>query len=108
MSSSSTPSGFVHRAPLIEDLLRREGGIQLSRNGGPVSRRLPRRRGERHAGAGRRRADRGATLGQVDFAGIVSRRSAHRDPARPKSSLYGADAVGESSRSSRDAAAHRT
>ena len=85
-------------ADSIEDLLRREGGIQLSRNGGPGQLASVLLRGVSASGMlvlvdGVRIGS--ATLGQVDFAGVplahVERIEILRGPA---SSLYGADAVG--------------
>ena len=85
-------------ADSVEDLLRREGGIQLSRNGGPGQSASVLMRGVGASGVlvlvdGVRIGS--ATLGQVDFAGIglsqVERIEILRGPA---SSLYGADAVG--------------
>ena len=111
MSSSSMPSASAHRAPTpIEDLLRREGGIQLSRNGGPGQSASVLLRGVAASGMlvlvdGVRIGS--ATLGQVDFAGIglVADR-AHRDPARPRvEPLRCRCGRRRRSRSSRDAAA---
>jgi vitamin B12 transporter len=85
-------------ADSVEDLLRREGGIQLSRNGGPGQSASVMVRGVGASGVlvlvdGVRIGS--ATLGQVDFAAIglsqVERIEILRGPA---SSLYGADAVG--------------
>ena len=85
-------------ADSIEELLRREGGIQLSRNGAPGQSAAVLLRGVAANGTlvlidGVRVGS--ATLGQVDFSGIslaqVERIEILRGPA---SSLYGADAVG--------------
>ena len=85
-------------ADSIEDLLRREGGIQLSRNGAPGQSAAVLMRGVAANGTlvlidGVRVGS--ATLGQVDFSAIslaqVERIEILRGPA---SSLYGADAVG--------------
>ena len=75
-------------ADSLEDLLRREGGIQLSRNGGPGQNASVLIRGsgaEQHAGADRRRARR---LGHArpDRPGghQPGPGGAHRDHARPR------------------------
>jgi vitamin B12 transporter len=85
-------------AGTIEELLQREGGIQLSRNGGPGQSAAILLRGSGASSTlvlvdGVRVGS--ATLGQLDFAAIglaqVERIEILRGPA---SSLYGADAVG--------------
>ena len=85
-------------ADSLEDLLRREGGVQLSRNGGPGQVAGLFLRGSAASSTlvlvdGVRIGS--ATLGQVDFAAIglgqIERVEILRGPA---SSLYGADAVG--------------
>ncbi|MEO7709685.1 MAG: TonB-dependent receptor plug domain-containing protein, partial [Caldimonas sp.] len=85
-------------ADSVEDLLRREGGIQLSRNGGPGQSASVLLRGVSASGMlvlvdGVRIGS--ATLGQVDFAGIAMSQIERIEILRgPASSLYGADAVG--------------
>ena len=85
-------------ADSVEDLLRREGGIQLSRNGGPGQSASVLLRGVSASGMlvlvdGVRIGS--ATLGQVDFAGIALSQIERIEILRgPASSLYGADAVG--------------
>jgi vitamin B12 transporter len=85
-------------ADSIEDLLRREGGIQLSRNGGPGQSASVLLRGVSASGMlvlvdGVRIGS--ASLGQVDFAGIALAQIERIEILRgPASSLYGADAVG--------------
>jgi len=85
-------------ADSVEDLLRREGGIQLSRNGGPGQSASVLLRGVSASGTlvlvdGVRIGS--ATLGQVDFAGIALSQIERIEILRgPASSLYGADAVG--------------
>lgn len=88
----------VSSADSLEDLLRREGGIQLSRNGGPGQSAAILLRGMGASSTlvlvdGVRIGS--ATLGQVDFSGIsladIERIEILRGPG---SSLYGADAVG--------------
>jgi len=85
-------------ADSIEDLLRREGGMQLSRNGGPGQSSAVLMRGTAASGTlvlidGVRVGS--ATLGQFDFSMLnladVERIEVLRGPA---SSLYGADALG--------------
>ena len=85
-------------ADSIEDLLRREGGMQLSRNGGPGQSAAMLMRGTAASGTlvlvdGVRVGS--ATLGQFDFSMLnladVERIEVLRGPA---SSLYGADALG--------------
>jgi vitamin B12 transporter len=85
-------------ADSVEDLLRRVGGMQLSRNGGPGQSAAVLTRGTAATGTlvlidGVRVGS--ATLGQFDFATLnladIDRIEILRGPA---SSLYGADAVG--------------
>ena len=85
-------------ADSLEDLLRREGGIQLSRNGAPGQSAALLIRGLGASSTlvlidGVRVGS--ATLGQFDFAGLglagIERIEILRGPA---SSLYGPDAVG--------------
>ncbi|HEX7438031.1 MAG TPA: TonB-dependent receptor [Caldimonas sp.] len=85
-------------ADSLEDLLRREGGIQLSRNGGPGQSAAILLRGSGASSTlvlvdGVRIGS--ATLGQVDFAAIGLAQIERVEILRgPGSSLYGADAVG--------------
>ncbi len=85
-------------ADSLEDLLRREGGMQLSRNGGPGQSAGLMLRGTSAASVvvlidGVRVG--GATSGQVDFASLSLAQVARIEVLRgPGSSLYGADAVG--------------
>jgi vitamin B12 transporter len=85
-------------ADSLEDLLRREGGIQLSRNGGPGQSAAILLRGSGASSTlvlvdGVRIGS--ATLGQVDFAAIGLAQIERIEILRgPGSSLYGADAVG--------------
>jgi hypothetical protein len=71
----------------LEDLLRREAGLQLSRSGGPgpmpgCSSAVPARP---HAGACRRRAHRAATAGLPELEGAEPGADrAHRGAARPR------------------------
>lgn len=85
-------------ADSVEDLIRRVGGIQLSRNGGPGQSASVLIRGSSAANTlvlvdGVRVGS--ATLGQTDLAGVslgqVERIEIMRGPG---SSLYGADAIG--------------
>jgi vitamin B12 transporter len=85
-------------ADSVEDLIRRVGGIQLSRNGGPGQSASVLIRGSSAANTlvlidGVRIGS--ATLGQTDLAGVslgqVERIEIMRGPG---SSLYGADAIG--------------
>jgi vitamin B12 transporter len=85
-------------ADSVEDLLRREGGMQLSRNGGPGQSAAVLMRGTAASGTlvlvdGVRVGS--ATLGQFDFSLLnladIERIEILRGPA---SSLYGADALG--------------
>lgn len=85
-------------ADSVEDLLRRDAGLQLSRNGGPGASSGLMMRG---AGVGNTvvfvdgvRIG-SATLGQVSFEGLSLAQIDHIEVLRgPASSLYGADAVG--------------
>ena len=85
-------------ADSIEDLLRREGGIQLSRNGGPGQSASLFIRGSSSANTlvlidGVRVGS--ATLGQTDLAAVSLAQVERIEILRgPGSSLYGADAVG--------------
>ncbi len=85
-------------ADSLEDLLRREGGMQLSRNGGSGQSAGLMLRGTSAASVvvlidGVRVG--GATAGQVDFASLSLAQVARIEVLRgPGSSLYGADAVG--------------
>ena len=86
------------RADSLEDLLRREGGIQLSRNGGPGQSAAILLRGSGASSTlvlvdGVRVGS--ATLGQADLATIGLDQIERIEILRgPGSSLYGADAVG--------------
>ena len=85
-------------ADSLEDLLRREGGIQLSRNGGAGQSASVLLRGNSASSVvvlvdGVRIGS--ATLGQADLAGISLAQVERIEVLRgPGSSLYGADAVG--------------
>ena len=85
-------------ADSLEDLLRREGGVQLSRNGGPGQSAGILLRGSGASSTlvlvdGVRIGS--ATLGQVDFAAIGLAQIERVEILRgPGSSLYGPDAVG--------------
>jgi vitamin B12 transporter len=85
-------------ADSIEDLLRREGGIQMSRNGGPGQSAGVLLRGTSASHTlvlvdGVRIGS--ATLGQADLSGISLAQVERIEVLRgPGSSLYGADAVG--------------
>ncbi|HEX7438490.1 MAG TPA: TonB-dependent receptor, partial [Caldimonas sp.] len=85
-------------ADSLEDLLRREGGIQLSRNGGPGQSAAILLRGLGASSVlvlvdGVRVGS--ATLGQVDFAALGLAQIERIEILRgPGSSLYGPDAVG--------------
>ena len=85
-------------ADSLEDLLRREGGIQLSRNGGPGQNAGIFIRGSSSANTlvlidGVRVGS--ATLGQTDLAAVSLAQVERIEIMRgPSSSLYGADAVG--------------
>jgi vitamin B12 transporter len=85
-------------ADSLEDLLRREGGIQLSRNGGPGQNASVLIRGSGASNTlvlidGVRIGS--ATLGQTDLAGISLAQVERIEIMRgPGSSLYGADAIG--------------
>ncbi len=85
-------------ADSVEDLLRREGGIQLSRNGGPGQSASILMRGSGATGTlvlvdGVRIGS--ATLGQTDLAAISLAQVERVEIMRgPGSSLYGADAIG--------------
>jgi vitamin B12 transporter len=85
-------------ADSIEDLLRREGGIQLSRNGGPGQSASVLIRGSSASNTlvlidGVRIGS--ATLGQTDLAAISLAQVERIEIMRgPGSSLYGADAIG--------------
>ncbi|MFO1340756.1 MAG: TonB-dependent receptor [Burkholderiaceae bacterium] len=85
-------------ADSVEDLLRREAGLQLSRNGGPGASAGLFIRGMGVGGTlvlvdGVRVGS--ATLGQVDFAGLSLGAIDHIEVLRgPGSSLYGADGLG--------------
>ena len=85
-------------ADSVEDLLRREGGIQLSRNGGPGQSASLLMRGSGATGTlvlidGVRIGS--ATLGQTDLAAISLAQVERIEIMRgPGSSLYGADAIG--------------
>jgi vitamin B12 transporter len=82
----------------VEDLLRREGGIQLSRNGGPGQSASILMRGSGASNTlvlidGVRIGS--ATLGQTDLAAISLAQVERIEIMRgPGSSLYGADAIG--------------
>ncbi|HMO47637.1 MAG TPA: TonB-dependent receptor [Rubrivivax sp.] len=85
-------------ADSLEDLLRREGGIQLSRNGGPGQSSSVMIRGSAASNTlvlidGVRIGS--ATLGQTDLAAISLAQVERIEILRgPGSSLYGADAIG--------------
>lgn len=85
-------------ADSIEDLLRREAGVQVSRNGGPGQSASVFIRGASAGNTvvlidGVRIGS--ATLGQVEFESISLSQIDHIEVLRgPGSSLYGADAVG--------------
>jgi vitamin B12 transporter len=85
-------------ADSVEDLLRREGGIQLSRNGGPGQSASILMRGSGASNTlvlidGVRIGS--ATLGQTDLAAISLAQVERIEILRgPGSSLYGADAIG--------------
>jgi len=85
-------------ADSVEDLLRREGGIQLSRNGGPGQNASVLIRGSGASSTlvlidGVRVGS--ATLGQTDLAAISLAQVERIEIMRgPGSSLYGADAIG--------------
>lgn len=85
-------------ADSLEDLLRREGGIQLSRNGGPGQAASVLIRGSAASNTlvlidGVRVGS--ATLGQTDLAAISLAQVERIEVLRgPGSSLYGADAIG--------------
>jgi vitamin B12 transporter len=85
-------------ADSIEDLLRREGGMQLSRNGGPGQSASILMRGSGASNTlvlidGVRVGS--ATLGQTDLAAISLAQVERVEIMRgPGSSLYGADAIG--------------
>lgn len=85
-------------ADSLEDLLRREGGIQLSRNGGPGQSASILIRGSAASNTlvlidGVRIGS--ATLGQTDLAAISLAQVERIEIMRgPGSSLYGADAIG--------------
>jgi vitamin B12 transporter len=85
-------------ADSLEDLLRREGGIQLSRNGGPGQSASVLIRGSAASNTlvlidGVRVGS--ATLGQTDLAAISLAQVERIEIMRgPGSSLYGADAIG--------------
>jgi vitamin B12 transporter len=85
-------------ADSVEDLLRREGGIQLSRNGGPGQSAAVLIRGSSASNTlvlidGVRIGS--ATLGQTDLAAISLAQVERIEIMRgPGSSLYGADAIG--------------
>ncbi|HYN62471.1 MAG TPA: TonB-dependent receptor plug domain-containing protein, partial [Rubrivivax sp.] len=85
-------------ADSVEDLLRREGGIQLSRNGGPGQSAGILMRGSSASNTlvlidGVRVGS--ATLGQTDLAAISLAQVERIELMRgPGSSLYGADAIG--------------
>jgi vitamin B12 transporter len=85
-------------ADSVEDLLRREGGIQLSRNGGPGQNASVLIRGSGASNTlvlidGVRVGS--ATLGQTDLAAISLAQVERIEIMRgPGSSLYGADAIG--------------
>ncbi|MGL6112436.1 MAG: TonB-dependent receptor plug domain-containing protein, partial [Rubrivivax sp.] len=85
-------------ADSVEDLLRREGGIQLSRNGGPGQSASILMRGSGASNTlvlidGVRVGS--ATLGQTDLAAISLAQVERIEIMRgPGSSLYGADAIG--------------
>ena len=85
-------------ADSVEDLLRREGGIQLSRNGGPGQNASILIRGSGASNTlvlidGVRIGS--ATLGQTDLAAISLAQVERIEIMRgPGSSLYGADAIG--------------
>jgi len=85
-------------ADSVEDLLRREGGIQLSRNGGPGQNASVLIRGSGASSTlvlidGVRIGS--ATLGQTDLAAISLAQVERIEIMRgPGSSLYGADAIG--------------
>lgn len=85
-------------ADSVEDLLRREAGVQVSRNGGPGQNAGIQIRGASAAQAlvlidGVRVGS--ATLGQVEMESIDLAQIDHIEVLRgPGSSLYGADAVG--------------
>ena len=85
-------------ADSLEDLLRREGGIQLSRNGGPGQNASVMIRGSAASNTlvlidGVRIGS--ATLGQTDLASISLAQVERIEIMRgPGSSLYGADAIG--------------
>jgi len=85
-------------ADSVEDLLRREGGMQLSRSGGPGQNASVFIRGGSSSSTvvlidGVRVGS--ATLGQVEFESLSLAQIDHIEVLRgPGSSLYGADAVG--------------